>query len=177
MRGNIVGLLAAALMGVCGVATANIIYNVDISGGGETMTGTITTDGAPGTLSLFDFVSWSLSASGPVSFSVFPSSFFACEPAGCGIDVVGSSLLFDGSSTNGLVLDTPGPATLPFVEFLSFEIFVSAGAHSHIFFLTTPYTVGHASAPEPPSAILLGIGLACLVFARKRSRGRQSTAV
>jgi hypothetical protein len=40
MRGNIVGLLAAALMGVCGVASANIVYNVLISDGVETVMGT-----------------------------------------------------------------------------------------------------------------------------------------
>ena len=63
MRGNISRLLAMVLICVCGVASANIIYNVNLSGGGETLKGTITTDGDTGVpLTPADFISWSLLA-------------------------------------------------------------------------------------------------------------------
>jgi hypothetical protein len=44
----------------------------------------------------------------------------------------------------------------------------------------TPYVIGtggRSSVPEPPTAILLGIGLACLGLACTRARRRQSAPV
>jgi hypothetical protein len=46
MPGNMVGLLAAVLMCVCGIARADIVYDINISDAVETVTGTITTDGS-----------------------------------------------------------------------------------------------------------------------------------
>src|SRR6185437_15282498 len=101
MREKLVGLLAAALMCVCGVASANITYTVVLSGNGETVTGTITTDGASGQLSAANVLSWSLSGSGDLTFSFdksLPSSSVACG-VGCGLDANGSELEFVGSDT------------------------------------------------------------------------------
>ena len=51
MRRNIAGVLTVALMCVCGVARPSIVYDVNITDGIETISGTITTDGTTGTLS------------------------------------------------------------------------------------------------------------------------------
>jgi hypothetical protein len=61
-------LMALALM--CGAhgAEAAIVYNVDITNGTETLTGTITTDGQTGPLAATDFTAWSFTASNPASF-------------------------------------------------------------------------------------------------------------
>jgi hypothetical protein len=140
MRGNIVGLLAAALMGVCGVASANIIYNVDVTDGLETATGPITTDGH----SAADIVSGSLAGTGSVSITdIGPPAAPFCNALGCGLSVPGGPVFGGGR----LIRESP------------------------------PHFVSEASVPEPPTAILLGIGLACLGLACTRARGRQSAAV
>src|SRR5271155_4209808 len=66
MRGKIIGLLAVALMSLYGVASANIVYNIDITdflGGPNSVTGTITTDGDTGTLAVGDITAWTLTSS------------------------------------------------------------------------------------------------------------------
>jgi hypothetical protein len=50
MRPNLFGSLAFALMCVCGLARSSIVYNVNITDGTETISGTITTDGTIGAL-------------------------------------------------------------------------------------------------------------------------------
>ena len=175
MRANIVGLLAAALMGVCGGASANIVYNVNISDGVETLMGTITTDGQSGLLLASDFVSWSLSASGHVNFVANgPPIAIECDPLGCGVAALGGDLDFVGSSLQGLLLfDLTQTTGVVFSRgVISFD-------HPEAYFLSLApsYTVGRASVPEPQTAILLGIGLACLGLACKRARRRQSAAV
>lgn len=188
MRENIVGLLAAALMAVCGVASANIIYNVDISGAGETITGTITTDGASGLLMAADFVSWSLAVTGPGSFidnsleiPNYPQTA-VCAVAGCGVTAGGGEggvagflfLLFTGTPPQALMLETHYDVAVDFYyDHIVIPLQVIPPPIPYPLVLlpeVTPYLVG--SAPEPPSAILLGIGLACLGLACTRARRR-----
>jgi PEP-CTERM motif len=176
MRGNIVGLLTAALMGVCGVASANILYNVNLSGGGETVTGTITTDGDSGFLTAADFVSWSLAASGVVTINdAAPPGVAACDGSGCGIFATPMTLEFTGLPPEALLLEdsashlvqiTPIGVGVPCPGTVCVDAFIPAAS---------PYLVG--SVPEPPTALLLGIGLACLGLACTRARRRQSGLV
>ena len=123
MRGNIVGLLAAALMGVCGVAGANIITDDH---------------------SAADIISWSLAGAGSVSIKdVGPPAPPFCNALGCGLSLPGSPIFGGGRVDRG----------------------------------SPSYLVNVASVPEPSTAILLGIGLACLGLAYTRARGRQSAAI
>ncbi len=54
MKPKILGLISVVLLGVCGVASSSIVYNVDITDGTETVSGTITTDGNTGALAAGD---------------------------------------------------------------------------------------------------------------------------
>jgi hypothetical protein len=200
MRGNIAGLLAVALMSVCGVASANIIYNVDITDGTETVSGTITTDGVIGALDVSDVIAWDLIAVGPVSFhtqSLDPTqdSFDQCGAnvpgVGCGITATSDQLVFTSVATPGFPYRlglgyniTPGTTA----DGLNEIIFQPNGVEvsefrftpsqiNYVIRLPVPYLIGTAQVPEPGTFTLLGLALAGLGFARKRSRGRQSTAV
>jgi len=179
MYANIARLLAVALMCAWNVASANVIYNVNITDGVETVAGTITTNGASGLLTAADFVSWSLTASGPISFvdSGPPQPVF-CEPPtfACGISAIGNQLVYNGANPAATFLYD---GAVDEIAFASFDVFVAVdggGGPYHIIFVTAPYVVGQAgqaSAPEAPTPTLLGIGMVCLILAGKRARGRQ----
>jgi len=126
MRGNFVGLLAAALMAVCGVASANIAYNADAKDGFGTATWTITADAH--------------SAADRVSSLAKDATPF-CNELGCGLSVPGGPVFGGGRVIH-----------------------------------ESPPNLARANVPEPPTAILLAIGLACLGLARTRARARQFAA-
>ena len=184
MRGSIVGLLAAALMVLCGVASANIIYNVDISGGGETVTGTITTDGTIGALTAASIVAWNLSASGPAVLSVVSPGNHECQGSafgGCGVTAEADGTLVETGSTPFAVTAFYGGALgqPPSIEFAPSAVFVEITADEIAVIPTGQGTVlgSSSSAPEPPTAILLAIGLVGLGSVYMRARGRQRAAV
>src|SRR5438046_8443851 len=103
MRANIVGLLAVALVCVCGVARSNIVYDVNISNGTETISGTITTDGNTGPLVPGDIIAWNLMAVGP---DQVPPGGVSCG-LGCGISATLSDLEFTSTSLlNDTILQT-----------------------------------------------------------------------
>jgi len=176
MRRSIAGVLSLAVMCVCGVASADIVYNVDITDGVETVTGTITTDGASGALTAADFLSWSLSASGTVTLSdVGPPVDAICIQADCGIDVVGGTMEFTGNSNNAGLLLIQAVPQIAVVGFFYNGLSVFNPGNAEIL-VTAPYVIGTVSSvPEPPTAILLGIGLACLGLACTRAQRRWSS--
>lgn len=186
MRGTFVGLLAAALMTLCGVASANIIYNIDISGGGETVMGTITTDGTLGALTVASIAAWNLNAAGPIVLTVASPGNFLCQTSpdgGCGVTAeADGTLVQTGGGTGAFIAFYGGVlGDPPLIAFFTTDAEVLLTADPPIVALipTGQGTVlgTAASAPEPPTAILLGLGLACLGLACTRARRRRSAAV
>jgi hypothetical protein len=185
MRENLVGLLAAALMAVCGVASANIIYSVDLSGGGETVKGTITTNGTLGALTSLNIVAWNLSATGLVDLSVVSPGSEACQsPAGggCGVTAEADGTLVETGAGIApfLAFYVGAPPSAPVISFEGSAIYVilAYGAPDGQIDVGRLAVLGTAaSAPEPPTAILLAIGLVGLGSVYMRARGRQRAAV
>ncbi len=99
MRRSIVGLLAAALLCAWSVASANIIYSVNLTDGTETVSGSITTDGNVGAITAADIVAWSLTASGVVDASIASTMPGAAAPRcllnGCALVATATALSLD----------------------------------------------------------------------------------
>lgn len=91
---------ALVFLCVTSVAEANII---DLSGNGETVAGSITTDGTFGTITaLANITAWSFMVSGaPFAFSISsadPSAFIHCESGTCSLNADAAHLSFDFAS-------------------------------------------------------------------------------
>ena len=54
----------------CAEAKADVVYNMAVSDGTEAVTGTLTTNGATGTLVAADVLGWDLTAAGKVDFTL-----------------------------------------------------------------------------------------------------------
>jgi hypothetical protein len=169
---------------VCGAASANIIYNVDLSGGGETVTGTITTNGTLGALTAASIVAWNLSAAGPAVLTVASPGNQACQgPAsgGCGVPAEADGTLVETGAGTAAFMSLYGGAlfTIPGISFFQDSVAVTDNPA-----LRPKIPIGQgtvlgtsASAPEPPTAILPAIGLVGLGSVYMRARGRQRAAV
>lgn len=186
MASNTWLLSAAALACFCGVASANIIYNVDFppTPAEELVTGTITTDGATGPLMESDITAFDLTITGNLANFTLNSSVagtqFSCSLfGGCGLTATTSTLGFDvalgfnpqagffDAAGNGITLSPSGG---PNVE-LNFNV-----AHSSVldWFTPSPMQLATSSAigtvPEPGTIVLLGVALAGLGFSRRPKR-------
>jgi hypothetical protein len=171
---------------------ADITYSVDESVGPGFVTGTISTDGAIGTLGTGDIVNWNLNVNdgtdgtfdieGPLSGN------------NSGVQVAGSDLTstatqlffnFDGADGGFLAFETPGIGDDgPFIgynaQFAGFDSPQSINISSDFGESTIidPTFTGNqviASTPEPSSLSLFALGLVGLLFAGIRLRGSKAS--
>jgi hypothetical protein len=197
-RALLLGSLSIVLM-FCPAAlsAASITYNIQpypAYQNGYTLSGTITTDGATGSLSGTDITAWALKVSGPsVNFSSSGSG------AGTGVFLEGLT-----ASSTQLTLPPPvqpGPETMTILELSdsageviwqetiignSYE----ASNLTSIAWLTappdnglggSPWIIATASVPEPGSLTMASLASACLAAAvwttrRRRIRSRSLAA-
>ena len=187
--GHGVSLLCVALALLCasGVASADIVYSVNLtgsvppsffsSGGTETVAGTITTDGTFGALTAADIVAYSLTASGVVPASIaggvvpFPAQV-SCDASGCGVTATNTTLTFNGATGTSLGLEDfsnlvvlPGqPTTIQVVVFTSSEVIVRTIVEDGLFIsleadfsVTGPYALDGTSTGTVPEPSTLAL--------------------
>ncbi len=155
-------------------------YNVNLSDPNETITGSITTNGATGPLAISDIQAWSFDASGVTgSFNVASSEASAsisCPAGLCGLN----------SSSGLLSLDTASNSEIDFIGTYGEIVFSANGGASPSYYVSAdhlsptsnpnpPYTFSVsattpiASVPEPRNSafMLTGIGLLVLIVRHK----------
>jgi len=102
-------LLAFALLTVLirpGSASANITYVIDVTAGGGSVTGTVTTDGTTGVLGAGDFLAWNLTLNGTGASTTISSADLAHAVYVQGADVTAtpSALYFNYSGVDDGIL-------------------------------------------------------------------------
>jgi len=177
-------------------AYANIIYSVNRVIGTGSVTGTIVTDGATGTLAQADILDWNLLLNdGSGTFTLLgPLSGSNSAVLLLGTDVTAtlSALLFNFSGPPGaLLIQYPGIGSgMDFWCLESANINCTGAGVGETVDVNSPFPGQHVAlqgnlvfattgngVPEPGTLALLGVALAGLGFARKRSRGLPPTAV
>ncbi len=185
---------ALAIVSVGSARANSTTYQVDITGGAgveldiETITGTITTDGALGYLQPADILSWSLTASGVIPLfaaSSDPGANDGCVGVAC-LYAVGNEISLTGGPGCGItdfygrdpnVLNEIGFSEDP-CNVVPTTFFLGLPNGGDFFDVTGGSIVAaptNPSVPEPPTILLLVIGLAALLFVRKHREGRKAT--
>lgn len=167
-----------------------VTYNVNLSGNGETLTGTITTDGATGLLQASDILGFNLSAAGAISLDVNSNTMlFSCPfTGGCELQSNGNQLI---ATTQGLttqseidfnrttifndnsirIASDPGPT------FVDTQVIVFSPSGSPLVMINDPgaasLVVGTVAAvPEPQTYALMLAGLGLVGFVARRRKQR-----
>lgn len=179
-------LLATALVST--VKAANITYNVDLSGGGVTVIGTITTDGALGSIFQNSIVNFDLVVSDGITTSDINAThgYFGESDPGALFQATNSELTYDAAGTPGfelfwgpglnsffcLAASSAGCGNSPTYSSPGYGVGLNWGSGSQALY-TVPesgvFVVGTTgSAPEPATAMLLIGGLGISLLVRKR---------
>ncbi|HSD54554.1 MAG TPA: PEP-CTERM sorting domain-containing protein [Burkholderiales bacterium] len=180
-------LAIAALVAGSGIANAALIYNVNLSVGSGSATGTITTDGTFGVLSGANILDWNILLDGN------PGGLFTLLGPGSGnnsaVAVVGSNLVgsaadltFDFGAATGYTL-FQNPTTGSSINYLCFAAQL-CGNFSHainlgtnVFGVNTNPQEGVAvvataatSVPEPATLALIGFAMLGILLVRRRQK-------
>ena len=175
-------------------ALASVVYNIDMTGGGITLTGTITADGATGVLQPSDIVNFDLNASGTVSLAISSATTgFTCQLAGCDLYVIGDRLIagdqtaytatpeidFNRTSiwNNNSIRFVSGPTSGGGID-SQVIVFDASGLPHMVTNVLSPIVVGNAVAavPEPANFYLLSVGLLCISLVYRCGRVRQGAS-
>ena len=184
-----IGVLAVSTVSLNSPALASVTYDVNLTGGGVTFSGTITTDGASGFLLASDITSFHLITSGLVSLALDSTTTgFICPLTGCELQSVGSQLIAgpqgltaqseidfgrttSGPLTNKNTIRFVSDPTTPSTQAIAFG---STGIPYMIDNVngTTPIIVGNtiSAVPLPSSFWLLGSGVLGLISTARRKR-------
>ncbi|WP_137176614.1 hypothetical protein [Roseomonas sp. AR75] len=174
-------LAMLALLGAA-PAAADMVYDVSLTVGKASATGTITTDGTIGTLATPNILDYAVEIADPSNiFSFTPANSqavvlggaFSATTAGLFFDHAGNNSAFyiiDGPAENAICLEAVGvgctfggPSKL--ILFAEAGYMVSASGVTRV--ATAP---GIVSAPAPASVAVLLVGLAGLGVARRPTR-------
>ncbi|MEQ1593408.1 MAG: PEP-CTERM sorting domain-containing protein [Thiobacillus sp.] len=101
MRATRSVIYAVVIMGLASASHANTIYNINIADGGNSLTGTITTDGMLGEINNYNIVDWSITVAGPYNFTLdSATSVFGCNSV-CGLEATADVLILFPSTGPG----------------------------------------------------------------------------
>jgi PEP-CTERM motif len=182
---------AAAMLAVAASPANATVYNVNRTIDGGSVIGTITTDGATGTINPSDFIAWDLQLSGPGSTVTISSSDAIHAVYGSGVDITADatqvSFNFSASDSGFLVFQqvmgsgqtywcvNSNNGTCNDNESVVPQGFLDTSAQ----FATRSgiQVIASAAAPEPATWALMLLGFAGLGYAGfRQSRTRAASA-
>jgi hypothetical protein len=168
----------------------DISYNVNFTVGAGSVNGFIQTNGAVGTLSVGDIVSWNLLLNDGVStFDLMGTSNSVVDIVGTSLSATATDLFFNFSNATGDVVDFQNPFIHSGINFLCFEGTAGgcSGNPSSINLLVNLEDTiqvlpeqgnqivgiaGTSETPEPSSLLLFGTSLLGLAPFRRKLFGR-----
>ncbi len=170
LLGALIALLPSTARAIVPIQTTT--YNVQVSDAYELVTGSITTDGASGSLAMSDILSWSFDVSGATGSFNINSSSGGGGCTGCLIAFGGGLFVDTVSGYDSFGFSGPGGGigiNYPDGPSGSYSFIPETNSGSlYAFFL--PVTTPIASVPEPSDRALLltGLGLVGLIMRRQR---------